>query len=109
EPLVVLDESIRVVSANRSFYKTFAVTKEETEGRLLYELGNRQWDIPELRRLLNQVLPEKEEVEDFKVEHEFERIGKRVMLLNARRLQREGGKGQMILLAMEDITHREKA
>jgi two-component system CheB/CheR fusion protein len=106
EPLLVLDENIRVVSANRSFYKTFAVTKEKTEGRRLYELGNHQWDVPRLRELLERVLPDKKEVEDFKVDHEFEGIGRRVMLLNARQLERGGGRTQMILLAIEDITCR---
>jgi len=109
EPLVVLDADLRVVSANRSFYGTFRVTPEETEGRLLYELGNRQWDIPELRRLLEEILPQNTSFEDYEVEHDFETIGRRTMLLNARRIYREANKTQLILLAIEDITERKRA
>ena len=107
EPLVVLDEELRVVSANRSFYRTFAVPKEETEGRLIYELGNRQWDIPDLRRLLGEILPQNSEFDDFPVEHDFPGIGRRRMILNARKVvQREGTGKPMILLAIEDVTDK---
>ena len=109
EPLLVLDADLRVVSANRSFYQTFKVTPEETEGRTIYELGNRQWDIPQLRQLLEQILPANTSFDDFEVEHDFPTIGRKVMLLNARRLYREAGKPQMILLAIEDITERKQA
>jgi two-component system CheB/CheR fusion protein len=103
ESLVVLDADMRVVSANRSFYRTFEMNAEDTEGKLFYTLDNGQWDIPELRDLLEEILPEKTEMDDFKVEHEFERIGKRTMLLNARRLESETD-SRRILLAIEDIT-----
>lgn len=104
EPLIVLDEHLRVRMANRSFYEDFQVTPEETENRLLYELGNHQWDIPALRTLLEEILPRNSHFQDFEVEHEFEHIGPRTMLLNARRLAQSGGGGQLILLAIENIT-----
>ena len=109
EPLVVLDAELRVISANPSFYRTFKVTSEETEGRIIYELDNRQWDIPALRELLEQILPQNTRFDDFEVENDFETIGRRVMLLNARRIYREANKTQMILLAIEDITERRRA
>jgi len=109
EPLVVLDAELRVISANRSFYQTFKVTSEESEGRLIYELGNRQWDIPALRELLKQILPRNTKFDDFEVEHDFLSIGRKVMLINARRIYREANKTQMILLAIEDITERKQA
>jgi two-component system CheB/CheR fusion protein len=106
EPLVILDADLRVISANRAFYQTFQVTPEESERQLLYELGNRQWDIPRLRELLEEILPQNTTFEDFEVEHDFPTIGKRSMLLNARRLYREANKVEMILLAIEDVTER---
>jgi two-component sensor histidine kinase/PAS domain-containing protein len=105
EPLLVLHEDLRVQSANQSFYDTFKVDPTETEGRMVYDLGNRQWDIPELRRLLGEVLPDNEFFENFEVEHEFETIGRRIMLLNGRRVDHL----QLILLAIEDITERRRA
>ncbi|MDN3515147.1 MAG: PAS domain-containing protein [Candidatus Brocadia sp.] len=108
EPLVVMDADQRVVSANKSFYSTFKVTRKETEGRLIYELGNHQWDIPELRRLLREILPKNNYFEDFKVCHEFPVIGRRLMLLNARRIANEGAGSPMILLAFEDITNHKE-
>jgi len=108
EPLVVLDDRLRVVSANRSFYQTFRVTPEETENRPLYELGNRQWGIPLLRRLLGEVLPKHTTVENFEVDHDFPDIGRRVMLLNARQLYGKEKETQMIFLAIEDITDRRR-
>lgn len=106
EPLLVLDAQLRVVQANRSFFQTFQVTPEATLGRPLYELGNRQWDIPELHRLLTDILPHNTCLEDFEVTHGFERLGQRTMRLNARRLYREDGSPRLILLAIEDITER---
>jgi PAS domain S-box-containing protein len=106
ESLVVLDADMRVVSANRSFFRTFEIKAEDTEGKLFYTLDGGQWDIPELRNLLEEILPEKTEMDDFKVEHEFERIGKRTMLLNARKLESETG-SRRVLLAIEDITGSE--
>jgi PAS domain S-box len=105
EPLVVLDSYLRVTSANRSFYQTFMVAEQETEGRLIYDLGNRQWNIPKLRKLLEEVLPEKRILNDFEVEHVFESIGQRTMMLNARQVIREG-EGGLILLSIEDVTER---
>jgi PAS domain S-box-containing protein len=104
EPLVVLDGDLRVRTANRSFYAAFRVRPEDTEGRLLYDLGNRQWDIPALRTLLEDILPQNTAFNDFEVEHDFQDIGRKVMLLNARRLYREGNHTALILLAIEDVT-----
>jgi PAS domain-containing protein len=86
DPLLVLDGGLRVIRASPEFYRTFGVTPEETEGRLVYELGNRQWDIPpRLRAPLEEILPQSTTFRDFEVEHTFEHIGRKVMLLNARR------------------------
>ncbi|NPV60100.1 MAG: PAS domain-containing protein [Actinobacteria bacterium] len=109
EPLVVLDPGLKVVKANRSFYRVFQVDAEETLGKPLYELGNRQWDIPELRRLLEDILPLNTSFEGFEVEHDFEHIGRRQMLLNARRIYRKGNRTETILLAIEDVTERRRA
>jgi PAS domain S-box-containing protein len=110
EPLIVLDGRLRVRTANRAFYHMFQVDPKETEGRLLYDLGDRQWDIPSLRRLLEEVLPQKGHFENFEVEHDFPGTGLRTMLLNARRLVQFGGEpDQLILLAIEDITARKHA
>ena len=105
EPLLVLHDDLRIKSANHAFYETFNADPAETEDRLIYEIGERQWDIPELRRLLFEVLPDNEFFEDFEVEHTFPAIGRRVMLLNARRVDHL----QLILLAIEDITERRRA
>ena len=108
EPLLVLDVDLRVRQANRSFYRTFRVAQEDTEGRLVYELGNHQWDISALRRLLEDVLPQNTAFDDFEVAHNFESIGPKVMLLNARRVYRESNHTGSILLAIEDITERRR-
>ena len=108
EPLLVLDSDLRVKTANPSFYRTFKVSPEQTENKLIYELGNGQWDIPKLRTLLRKILTEGRSIEDFEVEHVFPLIGHKVMLLNARRIYQEGVGTQLILLAIEDITeHRQ--
>ena len=104
EPLIILDANLKIISANQSFYRTFKTKPKEIEGKYIYEIGNRQWDIPELRKLLQEILPKNTSFDNFEVEHDFPRIGKRTMLLNARRIYREGKKTQMILLAIEDIT-----
>jgi PAS domain S-box-containing protein len=109
EPLIALDKDLRVVKASRSFYDFFKVTSDETIGKLIYNLGNNQWDIPKLRELLETILPEKTTFDNFEVEHVFSTIGKRIMLLNARKIQRGSGKEQIILLAIEDITIRKLA
>ncbi|HSD57849.1 MAG TPA: PAS domain-containing protein, partial [Methanotrichaceae archaeon] len=106
EPLVVLNEDLRIVSANPSFYRTFQVTPHETEGQMIYDLGNGQWDIPALRQLLGEVLPKSARVEDFLVEHDFPKIGHKKMLLNAQRIGAEDSPKRLILLAIEDITDR---
>ncbi|MFW6254785.1 MAG: PAS domain-containing protein, partial [Chitinivibrionales bacterium] len=84
EALIVLDEDLRVVSAGCSFYRQFQLRPDQTEGRLIYELGSGQWDIPDLRRLLETVVAEQTTVEDFEVRHHFETIGEKIMTLNAR-------------------------
>lgn len=104
EPLVVLDADLRVVSANRSFYQTFQVTPQESEGQLLYELGNRQWDIPRLRELLEEILRQNAAFDDFEVEHEFPDIGPKTMVLNARQIYREANPTELIVLAIQDVT-----
>ncbi|MDZ5697808.1 sensor histidine kinase [Chelativorans sp. M5D2P16] len=107
EPVLVLERDLTVLHANRSFLAHFHVSQDETLGRRLHDLGNGQWDIPDLRRLLGKVLSENESVEDYRVEHEFETIGRRVMLLNARRLRRDPDM-EHIFLAISDVTERER-
>lgn len=109
EPMLVMDGQLRVRSANRSFYRTFRVSPEDTQGKLLYKLGDSQWDIPRLRESLEEVLPENKTVEGFEVEGSFPGIGLRVMLLNARKLWREGNHTELILLAIEDVTDSHEA
>ena len=105
EPLIVLDGDLKIVSVNRSFYQTFKVTPSETLGRLVYDLGNRQWDIPKLRILLEEILPKQTNIGSFEVEHVFPTVGHKIMRLNARQIRQEGVIGRkMILLAAEDIT-----
>ena len=108
EPLLMLDTTLRVQSANRAFYQTFHVSPEETENHLIYELGNGQWDIPDLRTLLEDVVPKSSVFNDFELEHTFPVIGRRVMLLNARKLL-AGNHGELLVLAMEDVTERRRA
>jgi two-component system CheB/CheR fusion protein len=108
EPLIALDQDLRVVSVSRSFYEFFKVKPEETVGQLIYDLGNKQWNIPKLRELLETILPQKTTFENYEVEHDFATIGRRIMLLNARQIQRVLGKERIILLAIEDITERKE-
>ena len=108
EPFVVLEKNLKVVTANRSFYQNFHVTPEETQGRFIYDLGDRQWDIPRLRELLDEVLSTNHAFHDFTIEHDFPTIGRRFMLLNARRIVRPGNHSELILLAIEDETERKK-
>jgi transcriptional regulator with GAF, ATPase, and Fis domain len=107
EPLVVLDSDLIVVKANQSFYRTFNVSPERTEGVLIYELGNRQWDIPKLRELLEEILPKNTHFNDFEVEHHFEVVGQKIMHLNARRIYSQENQTQLMLLAIEDVTDQE--
>lgn len=104
ESFLILDSEMRVLMANPTFYKTFQVTPEQTESRLLYELGDGQWRIPELERLMEEILPEKKAVRDYSVTHRFQTIGERTMLLNARQIDSV----QLVILAIEDITSRKK-
>jgi two-component system cell cycle sensor histidine kinase PleC len=106
EPLISLDQDLRVVTVSRSFYDFFKVNPEETVGQLIYDLGNKQWDIPKLRELLENILPKKVSFDNYEVEHNFSTIGRRIMLLNARQIKRVWGKERIILLAIEDITER---
>jgi chemotaxis protein methyltransferase CheR len=106
-PLLVLDSDFRVVNANHFFYQTFKVKPEGTEGKLVYDLGNRQWDIPKLRELLEDILPQNSTFNDFEVEHNFETIGRKIMHLNARRIYGESKQTRLILLSIEDVTERE--
>jgi signal transduction histidine kinase/CheY-like chemotaxis protein len=108
EPLLILDTTLRVQSGNRAFYATFKVSPDETENQLIYELGNGQWDIPALRTLLEDIVPTSSVFNDFELEHDFPSLGRRVMLLNARKLQ-AGHHGELLVLAMEDVTERRRA
>ena len=109
QPLLVLDKHLRVKTANHAFYKTFKVNEQETEGVLIYDLGNRQWNIPELRTLLEEILPQKKQISDFEVTHNFLSIGERVILLNALEITRERKEEKLILLSIEDVTEKVSA
>jgi len=109
EPLIVLTPDLRVVSANCSFYKTFRVASEETEGISIFDVDNHQWDIPALRELLEEIIPRNTHFDNFEVDHAFPRIGRKKMLLNARRIHREGKHTDRILLAFNDITDQKQA
>ncbi|HAQ61444.1 TPA: hypothetical protein DCR49_05515, partial [Candidatus Delongbacteria bacterium] len=108
ESLIVLDQDLRVVSVSRSFYEFFKVNPEDTIGQLIYDLGNKQWNIPKLRELLETILPQKTTFDNYEVEHDFATIGRRIMLLNARQIERGSGMERIILLAIEDITERKE-
>jgi PAS domain S-box-containing protein len=108
EPLVILGADLRIISANRSFYQAFSVTPPDTEGKLIYEVGKGQWNIPQLRELLESILPKNTFFENYEVDHEFPSLGRRVMFLNARRIHNGGSKTQKILLAIEDVTERRR-
>ncbi|MGH8564728.1 MAG: PAS domain-containing protein [Gammaproteobacteria bacterium] len=109
EPLLVLDEELRVEGANRSFCRTFRVAPSDTICRFVYDLGNGQWGIPRLRELLEEILAQGTSIDEFRVEHDFEQLGHRTMLLNARPIHDPERKGERILLAIEDITERKQA
>jgi len=109
EPILILDRDLRVMAANGSFYCTFRVEQQDTEGRVVYELGNGQWNIPALRTLLEDILPNNTFFKGFEVAHEFPSIGHKVMILNARQIHfKEDNASEVIppiiLLAMEDVT-----
>jgi two-component sensor histidine kinase len=106
EPFLVMDAQFRVIAASRSFYETFKVDPEQTHGHLLYALGDGQWDILALRVLLETIIPEKTAMNDFEVDHDFPGVGRRIMLLNARKVLYETSSATTILLAFTDITAR---
>jgi PAS domain-containing protein len=108
EPLLMLDGNLRVIRANDAFYQTFRVSPGETQNRLIYDLGSRQWNIPALRELLEEVLPKSSIVRDFRVDHDFPGIGRKTMLLNARRVAKQDDQNGAILLVIEDRTDRGK-
>jgi chemotaxis protein methyltransferase CheR len=103
ESFLILDSDLKVLSANQISYQVFQVSREQTEHVLLYELGNGQWNIPELKKLMEEILPQKKVMRDYAVTHKFETIGKKTMLLNARQIDTV----KLIILAIEDITARE--
>lgn len=109
QPMLVLDHSLHVRTASRSFYSTFHTSPEDTLGRFVYDLGNGQWNIPLLRKLLEEVLSIENSFCDFEVVHEFPLAGSKVMLLNARKLWREQNNSEHILLAIEDVTAKRRA
>src|SRR5258708_377561 len=104
EPLLVLDTRFHVMAASRSFYEIFKVDPEHTQGRLLYSLGDGQWNIPALRLLLETIIPERAAMDGFEVSHDFPGLGRRTMLLNARKVRYESGADIAILLAFTDVT-----
>jgi PAS domain-containing protein len=108
DPLIILYDDLSVALANRSFYQAFKVKPKETEGQLIYDLGNRQWNIPKLRELLEDILPETTSFDNFEVEHDFPDIGKRIMLLNACRIYLEANRTKLIILTIEDLTESKK-
>jgi PAS domain S-box-containing protein len=108
EAILILDENMRVLSANRSFFTIFKVDEADTIGSLLYDLGNGQWDIPHLRLLLEDILPKNDTVDDYQIEHVFESIGRKTMLLNARTIREKKDDLPIILLAIEDISARKQ-
>ena len=108
EPLVVLDSQLRVTTASPAFYRTFAVSPHETIEQFIYDLGDGQWNVPGLRILLEEVLPQHKAFQDFEVALTFPKIGRKVMLLNARKLFRASNNTEHILLAIEDITERKR-
>jgi PAS domain S-box-containing protein len=108
-PLVVLDADLRVQTANRAFYAMFQVSREEMQGVPLYDLGNHDWNTPRLWTLLKEIISDNSGFQTLEVEHDFPAIGRRTVLLDARRLSRECNAGHMILLAFQDITERKEA
>ena len=106
EPMLVLDATLRIITASRAFCTTFRVLPEETTGRFVYDIGDGQWNIPALRTLLEEVLPEKKGFRDFEVVHTFPYLGTRVMLLNGNLLWSEDEAVKCIVLAIEDVTNR---
>jgi PAS domain-containing protein len=109
ESLLVLDADLRVYSANRSFYEAFHSEPAETQGRLLHELGDSQWEVPQLRRVLTEILAQNRSFKDFEMTHDFPTIGWKTMRLNAQKFFSATNHAELILLAIEDITVRKRA
>lgn len=109
EPMIVLDKNLRIKSANKTFYETFNVKEEDTEGVLLYDLGNKQWNIPRVRELLEDILPRNSHLHNFEITHTFPFIGEKTMLLNARRIIQKMNHEELILVAFSDVTERIQA
>ncbi|HBG19613.1 MAG TPA: Fis family transcriptional regulator [Desulfobulbaceae bacterium] len=107
EPLVILDADLTVIKANRSFCRTFSVNPDETAGMLIYDLDNRQWNIPKLREMLEVTLPEKLICDNHGVEHTFKNIGRKIIHIHARQIPAESNRTQLILMSIEDVTDRE--
>lgn len=108
EPLVVLDKTLHVKTVNKAFIDFFEVTQEETIGKYIYDLNGGEWNIPELKKLLEDILPRNSHFTGYEVRHNFDRLGQKIMLLNARRVVLEENKTQLILLAIEDITEQKE-
>ena len=106
QSLLVLDKNLTVVLANASFYRNFQFTKKETEGTRIYDVGDGQWQSARLKALLEQIIPQQKEVNDYELIHTFAHVGERAMLLNAREIIRQDNRQEVILLAIEDITNK---
>src|SRR6185503_6279844 len=104
DPLIILYEDFMVALASLSFYRAFEVIPKETEGQFIYDLGNRQWDIPELRRLLEEILPKSTSFDNFEITHNFPHVGKKTMLLNARRIFLQANDTKLIIMTIKDVT-----
>lgn len=108
EPIIIVYEDFTVALANLSFYQTFAVNSGDTEGKLIYDLGNRQWNIPRLRQLLEEILPKTTSFDNFEIDHDFPHIGKKIMLLNACRMYLQDNRTKLIIMTIKDITESRK-
>lgn len=106
DPLIILYEDLTVALASSSFYEVFKVNPEKTEGKFIYDLGNGQWDIPKLRKLLEEILPKTTSFDDYEIEHHFPFIGRRTVLLNARRIYLQANQTKLIIITIKDITER---
>jgi PAS domain S-box-containing protein len=106
DPLLVLDHDLRIVAASRAFFQIFHLLDQDVRGHLIYEIDNGQWNIPELRTILETIANDHATVEGYEVDREFPRVGRRIMLLNARKVFYEAGADTTTLLAFEDITQR---
>lgn len=108
DPLIILYEDLTVALASSSFYQVFKVNSEKTEGKFIYDLGNGQWDIPKLRKLLEEILPNTTSFDDYEIEHDFPYIGRRIVLLNARRIYLQANHTKLIIITIKDITECRK-